>query len=188
MTSGTSLCHFWPGEIKLAFVFSVPGTSEFEQGRPAAGITGQNLSSALDRLNRQSPRLFPKNCRYAYRITNAYAMPLSKALGSGRSEAKRSEILAPENIRRLTLELQDCHTVILCGQRAGWSSSKLRAQISRAHIVTVPHISNQALSTKFDTEDVQNLTSPAERRAMRVSLWAAHLLAELNRLAVHPAA
>jgi uracil-DNA glycosylase len=94
--------HFCRGHIAVAFVFSVPGAKEMLDGKPVAGETGTNLDSALVRLKRARPTLFPSSHRYEYRITNAFSRPIAAALGHRTSEAPDTEIQAPHNVQRVS--------------------------------------------------------------------------------------
>ena len=134
---------------------------------------------ALLHLQQARPQLFPAADRYAYRITNAYSSALSIALGSGRSEASRAEICSAENVARLAQELQGCHTTILCGQRAQWLAPQLHAHLPQLKLVHAWHTSHRALSGKFNPLEVQQLSTSFDRRRMRTTLWAQHVLSQL---------
>ena len=175
------MVHAWPGTYPLAFVFSVPGTQEVSQGKPVAGATGENLSMALTHLAHARPDLFPSKDRYAYRIANAYSLALSLSLGSGRTQARKSEICTPSNATRVTEELKGCRIASLCGDRAQWLEPELRARLPQLRIVLTWHTAHRALASKFSPPEVWDLESSVDRRSKRTELWALHVLDELKR-------
>ena len=175
-------CHQSPhhnrGALRVAFVYSASGSREKKGGRPAAGVTGENLQMALELLKVQAPSLFPSADRYSYRITNAFMQPLARARGDKRSEASATEILDPQNIRRVTTEVKGCTIVVLCGNRPHLFASDLRKQGVR--VVEAAHTGNQGLVSKHNTPAAKCGTSPGSRRELRAHAWAAALLSSLH--------
>jgi hypothetical protein len=170
--------HFWQGQLPVAFVFSVPGAHEKSAGRPLAGTTGENLSFALQHLHAQLPGVFSSIDRYAYRITNAYDMPIAKSLGNSSSEASDLQVKAPENIIRVLRDISGCNFVILCGLKAQLLSGPI-SQPSRT-VVCAWHTSNQGLSKKFSPLEVSRLPESHARRQLRAKLWARDILKSLR--------
>lgn len=170
--------HYWKGELPIAFVFSVPGACEKSAGRPVSGATGENLSFALDHLHCELPAVFSSTDRYAYRITNAYSEPIAKSLGNASSQASDKQVQASENIDRVLRDISGCNFVILCGRKAQLLLELVRQP--RRVVVCSWHISNQALSKKFDSLEVSRLPEPYARRQLRARLWAQELLNSLR--------
>jgi uracil-DNA glycosylase len=162
--------HFCGGHIPVAFVFSVPGAKEMREGKPVAGETGTNLDSALVRLKRARPTLFPSSHRYDYRITNAFSAPRARALGHRASEARDTEIRARGNVQRFLREVEGCTLVILSGNKARVLAKDIRE--SGTAVVEVPHVGNTGLIGKFKVPPRLNSASPRARREYRVQLWA----------------
>ncbi|MGM7635139.1 uracil-DNA glycosylase family protein [Bacillus sp. Hm123] len=110
--------HYEKGkQDDIAFVFSCPGAIEEMEGRPAAGRTGKNLERLLSILNQEYGQAINWT-RNDITITNAWSHVEYKAL-SGRTEATVKEVLSAENLRRLSEEIKDVKTAIICsGQRA----------------------------------------------------------------------
>lgn len=105
-------CHLQIGNKKeVAFVFSCPGRYEEVAGKPAAKVTGKNLSSLLRKLgyNLNINGLSRKNIT----ITNAWSRVEYKNK-TGRSEADVSEITSNNNISRLRSELMGVSELIVC--------------------------------------------------------------------------
>jgi hypothetical protein len=157
--------HFCKGWIPVAFVFSAPGEAEMRAGKPVAGDTGTNLESALIRLHSAQPTFFPSRHRYDYRITNAHPRPIAVALGHRGSEALNEEIRKRGNLERVLRELEDCHLVILGGNKAGLLANAIGR--SGRHVITVPHVGNKGLNQKFKVPDRLRLASSSARRQHR---------------------
>ncbi len=175
--TGVNTAHYWQGQLPVAFVFSVPGSHEKSASYPVAGATGENLSFALEHLHSELPAVFSSTDRYAYRITNAYSKPIAKSLGDASSQASNSQVQASENIARVLRDLDGCNLVILCGIKAQLLAESIRHP--RRTVVYSWHISNQALSNKFNSPDVCKLPDPSARRQLRAKLWAYELLNSL---------
>lgn len=172
--------HYCKGHILVAFVFSVPGNDEVICGQPVAGATGENLDKALACLSVLAPNVFPSSSRYDYRITNAFSEPRAKNIGNGRTEATRSEILTDSNIQRFRMDIEGCRLVVLCGERAGYLSSKLEG--NNIPVVQAVHVGNKGLNGKFKLSSDWNTSNPTDRRHERTRLWANQLLQDINRL------
>lgn len=170
--------HFNKGTLPLAFVFSVPGAVELKEGKPVFGDTGENLNFALEHLLSAQPSLFKSGDRYAYRITNAFSTPLAKSLGSSSSEARPSQILEPENVKRVIKELQGCSLVVLCGRRAQLLSKAIERPGTT--VLHAWHTGNRALITKYKSTKVKVAPTPLDRRQLRAKLWAKELLQSLS--------
>lgn len=172
--------HFNAGNLPVAFVFSAPGARELEEGRPVAGVTGENLAFALELLHSEMPKMFPSIDRYEYRITNASAVPLAKRLGSPTTQATPSEIIERANVDRVVLELAGCNVVVLCGRRAQLLSGAAHA-VGRT-VVDASHTGNQALNGRYrDIGMSPTHSSSAARRRARARLWAEEVLQSIVR-------
>lgn len=169
--------HYCHGILDVAFVFSVPGANESRDGRPVVGQTGSNLSNALRELNLLRSDFFGSTNRYDYRITNAFARPIAKALGDKKSEASIGEVRSPSNVRRVVEELSGCRLVVLCGRRAQLLSDAISKLPTR--IVHASHIGNAALNSAFPSARLPSLSDPAERRQLRISMWTSELMSKL---------
>lgn len=134
----------------FAFVFSAPGKKELINEKPISGSTGDNLEVILDILEIECKD------RYDFRITNAYPYKLFQK-EDGRSEAKISEILVPENINRLKNELNDIKSnIIFFGDRA--KSTAIYLPKLDANFIFCPHLSflsvNHIKTDLLPNEDV----------------------------------
>jgi uracil-DNA glycosylase len=170
--------HFNNGRLGVAFVFSAPGAREIAAGKPVAGVSGENLDFALEYLHAKCSRLFASPQRYAYRITNASSLPLARSRGDLASEAKPAHIVERANIARIKRELRGCDLVILCGRRAELLSP-LIVTPGRA-IISMSHIGNRALATKYSGSRHSAGASPLARRKSRARAWARELLRSLQ--------
>lgn len=170
--------HYNHGRINFAFVFSAPGAREVACKRPAAGVTGENLETALAYLAKVKPQVFGSADRYAYRITNAHKLPLARSRGDARTEATIPEVLKSENIARVLRDLEGCQLAVLCGHRA----HLLAAQVRKAGIkvIEVSHTSNQALVAVHNTPTAKRGATPGDRRSVRALAWAEDLLSKLS--------
>lgn len=119
-------CDIWIPTllVKTGLVYSCPGREERDAGRPCAGKTGINLEEGLGYLTELEPQIFHSRDRYDYFIANAWPqVEFEDKLGryegaTGRSEAKLSEVQAPENIQRLFDQIAHLEYVVACGRRA----------------------------------------------------------------------
>ena len=170
--------HYCPGKIGIAFVFSVPGAAECNAGRPVAGQTGENLEVALRHLHVGMPELFSSCHRYDYRITNAFAEPIARSLGHGKSEASKTAILDAGNIARVVRELEDCNVVVLSGKKAQLLGTCV-SEPGRT-IISVPHIGNAGLNSIVLPATMAAATS-STRRLRRIEKWS-----EMIRVALEP--
>jgi uracil-DNA glycosylase len=172
--------HFNQGTAATAFIFSAPGTDEKEGGKPVAGKTGENLSHALKILTATNARVFPSADRYDYRITNAFAKPLSEKLGSNRTEASAKEIKDNANIKRVIKEVEGCSHIILCGKKAQMLGAVLKKEQIKAILICVPHTSNRGLCHR--NSGLNDGTLNAARSAwmgIRIKNWTSVLLQQL---------
>lgn len=167
--------HFWPGWLDVGFVLSAPGTFEASRLKPAFGVTGAHLDLALTRhLVPALPGVFPSAHRYDYRITNAYASPLSHARGDGRTEADDADIRIQTNADRVRDELAGCRLVVLCGAKA----ALLKYQLPDLAVVVAGHTSMSGLNSRWQNtrqrehDQSWDAKSGDERTAGRIALWA----------------
>jgi uracil-DNA glycosylase len=182
-TMKTRLPHFNAGHFPVAFVFSAPGSRELKEGKPVAGVTGENLAFALQTLHSAKSEIFPSIDRYAYRITNSSTDPLAKSLGSPTTQAAPSKIIGPANVDRVVRELAGCRVVILCGDRAQLLSGAVQA--GGRTVVDACHTGNQALNGKYkDIGMSPASSSSSERRRARCKLWAEEVLQSIVRAQV----
>lgn len=128
---------------KIAFVFSCPGKTEFENEKPAFGQTGKNLEQILKNLD------IDFESRYDFTITNASTSVNYKNLNN-KTESTSSEILTLSNISRLNEELKDISDYIFFfGKKA--KSTAIYLTNNKAKFVFSPHLSLQSLnSIKLD--------------------------------------
>lgn len=172
---GAGFAHFWQGLLQVAFVFSAPGTWEAHQRKPIFDVTGKHLDIALGRhLSPSLPSVFSSCDRYDYRITNASSIPVSHALGHGKTEASRSAVLREVNIARVRAELAGCQLVALCGARA----RLLERHLTDFPLVLVGHTSMSGLNKRW-SDDSQLALDPdwfektgKQRTSARISHWA----------------
>lgn len=104
----TPAYHPGPPGVRTAFVLAVPGSKERDAKRPAAGDTGDNLDRILVHLNRLDPSAFPSTHRYDYRIANA----LETVMFGDDSMPERTDVCKPDNLARLTEQLEGIVTVV----------------------------------------------------------------------------
>ncbi len=167
--------HFCRGQINTAFVFSAPGNLERKLGRPVAGQTGINLEWALVELSDKARDIFPSLCRYDYRITNAYRLPLARNSEDGRSEGRDVAILDARNVERVVSETDGCSVVVLCGKKA----QLLKEGIQRRGVIiaSVCHVGNVGLNRTY-TAALFGGTSE-ERRKSRIRQWVEDILRQI---------
>ena len=176
----------------IAFVFSCPGQTEEQQGRPAAGQTGDNLEEVLSVMRRYSyDDTENLECDDWIRgniwITNAWDCVEYESL-TGRSEASIPEILETENILRLAYELGAIENVIVCcGDKAQMAVCCLHNQgtlCDTVEIVSLCHLGNQALNGWIKNADLpgclQGANNSGERRLERLRRWADCLYREIT--------
>jgi hypothetical protein len=171
--------HFNQGLYPIAFVFSVPGTHESSSKKPVTGDTGVNLNMALELLVEKKNEVFPSLCRYDYRITNAFATPMSIALGARCSEASNKQVMKTENIQRVQNEVRDCSHIILCGIKA----QKLRCHLQNEGVtlIAISHISNSALNNRYSQHKAgtETVFDSSVRRRIRARNWASALIQQI---------
>jgi uracil-DNA glycosylase len=170
--------HFNGGSLPVAFVFSVPGERELKEGRPVAGVTGENLSFSLEHLHAVKAALFESVDRYEYRITNSWPEPMAKSLGTA-SQPNGAQVLQPANVSRVVGELRGCTVVVLCGARAQLLFDPIRS--SDMTVGKASHTSNQALNSRFRSNTLSAISSATDRRRARAELWAKQVLRSIAR-------
>ena len=154
-------------DITVVIVLSCPGQAEEKAGRPAAKQTGKNLQCAVEILNERFPSRFPSKRLDDYTIANSVEDIHYKEL-TGRTEATDAEILKEDNIERIKGILQQAHTVIALGAKAGLAVSAAGycgALISGGH----PSM------TKVNTTYKSNKPTSQERHKDRICQWVADL-------------
>ncbi|MFC5550332.1 hypothetical protein [Massilia aerilata] len=178
----TGPAHFWQGSLNIGFVFSVPGTREAKDRMPLADASGRNLGTALtDHLARSLPTVFPSADRYAYRITNAYDVPMSKALGDKVTEAAAAQILAPQNVSRVIRELEGVDLVLLCGSKA----QLLAPALAGRPLVLTSHTSYSGLNCRWPNSELGDewLYRPgSERTAERLRRWSFDVAQKVSKV------
>jgi len=129
---------------KYAFIFSCPGRFEKDSGYPVSGETGNIFNLVLENLEIKEK----KQCRYEFRITNATTnVEFKTEGGTGRTQAKNSEVLDPNNIERLLEEVKDCDKIICFGAKARLAVSKMAKEypgIIKEDTICVNHLSPMA--------------------------------------------
>lgn len=120
--------HFQQGsENQVAFVFSCPGREEEKAGYPAAKMTGINLAKLFVVLNEMKMKDYHFT-RERVTITNAWANVEYDAK-TCRSEATNEEVLSPDNLNRLLVELAAVtELIVCCGQKARLAVQALAAE------------------------------------------------------------
>jgi hypothetical protein len=119
--------HYQQGiQNSVAFVFSCPGRHEQEAKRPAARVTGTNLSRLLTILAKRLDRTDLD--RDSITIANAWDRVEYREL-TGRSEATPAEVRTVENINRLQNELAHVtEFIVFCGDNARVAADELNAR------------------------------------------------------------
>ena len=173
----------------VAFVFSCPGEVEQDQGRPAAGKTGDNLAEVLSLMAHRSYVGTDLECEDWTRdnvwITNAWSDVEYVGL-TGRTEATTSEVLSTENVSRLANELSVIEKVIVCsGTRAQEAVSALNDQgrlIRTATIVPLCHLGGLGINKWISTRELEEegFATGKSRRIERLRRWSARLYLEIT--------
>ena len=171
--------HFWPGKLRTAFVFSVPGRHEKTCSQPVAGATGRNLEDALTILHRRRPDLFGSSKRYDYRITNAYDKPIWPKQNKGRSEATAGEIEGRSNRDRVVRELKGCNLIVWCGKKAQHVESLVADRLASKIHIEVPHLSPMALWSLKVPRGSPSLDGTTVSEA-RIELWVTQVLEQCD--------
>ena len=173
--------HYNQGTLSVAFVFSVPGTREALAAQPIAGKTGEHLTKALQDLKRHLPQIFQSTVAYEYRITNAYGVPTSIALGHARTEVPNNFISAPTNVARVRDELVDCQLVLLCGDKA-----QLLAPFLGDHLlVHTGHTSASGLNSRWPNKLLDKKwlqRTSADRTGERIRMWSEQVRQQVHAL------
>lgn len=151
MSDNKKVVNYNPGrsDNKVAFVLSCPGQFEEACGRLVAKQTGENLEELIKRLHNRRPDIFKYTDRYDYRLTNSSNIVHYDAL-DGRSEPTESEIRIPDNIKRLTRELQDIDYIIACGRKAQFVIDICHNQNNQFEgktIINIVHMGNRGINS-----------------------------------------
>lgn len=182
---------------QVAFVLSCPGRHEEQEcpPGPAKGKTGENLRELADLLSADPGRVFLR--RGNARITNAWpCVEYGGCGGTGRSEPTDSEVLDPENLRRLSMELADIEqAVICCGRKATLAVCRLADQgclRNGVRVAIVPHLGNRGLNSVMKNKDCDRVQPRASsescrqgrlrRRQLRLTLVAERIRAQVPQL------
>lgn len=137
---------------KVAFVFSCPGKSEIEQGKPVSGSTGANLDTLIkilrDKYDLSS--FFDFDCRYNYRITNASSNPHYNKFDK-RTEPTCSELQQECNLSRLKNELCGFNVIIAFGDKAV-CAVKMAIPSGKIKLIETIHLSFPSINTKISRD------------------------------------
>ena len=106
-------CENLKSQTSITAVFSCPDSQEEKRKRPCSGLTGKALEFILSLLSFNGLSL----SRSLIGITNAWDK-VEYQKKTKRSEASDSEILSPENIKRLLYELTFTDIAIAFGAKA----------------------------------------------------------------------
>lgn len=142
----TTKPHYDPGTNKdMAYVFSCPGRYEERCKKPAAGRTGINLNELIMILHERGFLFFPT--RGEATITNASTKILYKGK-DGFTEATDEEILDPDNLCRLAVEVGHIKKHIICfGNKAHLAISELKRNGKyKFGIIKARHLSMSSLN------------------------------------------
>ncbi|MEQ8186609.1 MAG: methyltransferase domain-containing protein [Candidatus Eremiobacterota bacterium] len=168
-----SRIHHKPGIKKqVAFVFSCPGRHEETLKRPAAKMTGKNLEILMNILNEK--KILPYKITYEdITITNAWDR-VEYEEKTGRSEADKEEILAEDNLKRLTGELSGIEDyVICCGDKAFIGVKELGL---KCRVVKIRHLGMRGLSNiKFDVTGNKILAGEKDNTVKRLEVVAKNI-------------
>jgi len=172
--------HFQHGNPTncVAFILSTPGESEEKANGPAAGETGDNIDDILKHLNFGAPHHFPSLDRSFYLITNASTKVMYAAKDNKRTEDKDEAIIDSCNIERVLDEVENCSTVILCGDKAELLAPYLDTKrVARAH-----HLGNKGLRNAYKNSHslLKDIKAGADRDKRRKQLCAQKILEQLS--------
>ena len=145
--------HFNKGKIdNVAFVFSCPGSKEYENRQPVSGRTGANLDSLLEILrdSYSLEQLFGSFCRYDYRITNASSQIHHNSLDK-KSEPNYSEISNVDNLARLKQELNGFKIIIAFGVKAIYAVKKAMS-MNDIILIESMHLSLSSINLKINKD------------------------------------
>jgi hypothetical protein len=159
--------HYQPGtENKTAFVFSCPGQCEEKECRPVAKTTGRNLETLLNILNDKLDTA--EFTRAKITITNSWSR-VEYPAKTGRTEAKKDEILKEKNLTRLLTELRPVKKLIVCsGNNAGFA---VRTLLERKLIdkkiknVFIPHLGTRGINLKIKEDADGNAIKAGDENA-----------------------
>lgn len=134
-------------------LFSCPGRREYDEGKPCAGATGENLKELLKELNRLNPREFPKE-REHYYINNAWDRFEYEEI-TGRTEATADDLLSKRNIKRLAAELAHVEKIICFGDKAKLVVKELLKREYLKPGIAIhhgPHLGFQSINRRVKTD------------------------------------
>lgn len=159
---------------KIVVILSSPGKAEFEQNKPAAGQTGENLRLLLEYLKCKTNN--SEFHRDKISITNAWPHPLWKWKDKKTEEVNPSKLFTKENISRLEKDIGSAELVLCCGVIASKTVKNILFRLQPT-IIEICHLGNQSINIRYPiTRDNQ---SPNERRLLRVNLLGEEISAKL---------
>lgn len=162
--------HFESGNNEIAFVFSCPGKEEENSNPPgpAKGQTGENLAVVLQYLSQNHG--LEGFTRKEIVITNAWNQ-VEYQEKTQRSEATCSEIAEPDNLNRLSSEVENIQKfIVTCGENAKFAISCLAhaGKLSTTvKIVNVAHLGNQGINSSIlvdiDGNEIKSYKNSSEK-------------------------
>jgi uracil-DNA glycosylase len=170
---------------RVAFMLSVPGKEEAENGWPVWGDTGDNLERVLISLNNEFSHLFPYagetgtlRARYHYRITNAVKKVYPNT-DSEETEPPLAEVYNPVNTKRLLRNLRNIDFVVCLGDTAIKAYRHLLRHRVASLMIPGRHPGLQSLNqiTLDDEGD-----TPEGRRLKRIEIAAQEISAYIRIL------
>jgi len=159
--------HYQGGsENKTAFVFSCPGKCEEKECRPVAKTTGKNLETLMKILNEKLKS--DDFIRSKVTITNSWAR-VEYPAKTGRTEAKKDEILKEKNLLRLLDEVKDIEKMIICsGNNAKLVVSALlekKMLNNKLKIFFLPHLGTRGINMKIKKDAAGDIIKPGDENA-----------------------
>jgi len=139
-------CHLQKGKRnEIAFVFSCPGEKEENEGKPAAGITGNNLSELLKLLNKKLVSW--ELSREQITITNVWTK-IEYKNKTNRTEADDNEIISSDNLKRLREELIIIEDLIIySGKKAMLGVCQIQCNLNKhCQIIYIEHLGTRGLN------------------------------------------
>ncbi len=159
----------------IGFCFSCPGQKEAENGAPCQGVTGKNLNIILQTLNEKAPSVFKYNNKENYLITNSSDIPHYKKLTND-TEASLSELMNPDNLKRIKEETKGLDTILCFGENA---KKTIQAARPDAKVISVEHPSTRNLNSKYPNTMFDSNLTAQERNIQRNKLLAEEILKQL---------
>lgn len=164
---------FQPGMdgIATAIILSCPGKVEAEKGYPAAGVTGENLEKLLAEGHKRNKSHFPSERKKDYRIINSCETVYPNETCK-RTQPLVSEIIDPNNLKRVRKDLRGIRVLVALGKRA----QRLLDELDEPESLYVGrHPSMQSLNTKYRS----NKKTPNQRAEERLEKYIAEVQAEV---------